>query len=52
MKLIDSYSREAVEFMECSSCAGLGFVEVYYNEYDIVDEPCIECNGNGVIKAL
>lgn len=52
MKLIDSDSREAVEFMECPSCAGLGFNEIYYNEYDIIDAPCYECNGDGVVEAL
>ena len=36
--------------MECPSCDGLGYFEVFYTEFDIHDESCNTCEGTGEIE--
>jgi len=35
--------------MRCPSCDGLGYFEMFYDQYDLHDEPCVECDGTGEI---
>jgi len=49
-KVVDGDSGEAAKFVECPSCLGLGYIEVYQNEHDCMNDLCPTCDGAGVIE--
>lgn len=51
MRIYCPDSGESVEFVECTACGGLGYHEIYINEYDLHDEICGECHGDGVVES-
>jgi DnaJ-class molecular chaperone len=34
----------------CKACDGLGYHDIYQNEYDITEETCELCGGEGEIE--
>ena len=50
MKLTDPDSGEITRFIECEVCQGIGYIEHYTDEYDIYEERCETCGGEGVIE--
>jgi DnaJ-class molecular chaperone len=49
IKLTDPDSGETARFIECEICQGRGYIEHYYDEYDIQEWPCDACGGKGLI---
>ena len=40
---------EPSDQIDCPSCEGRGYHEIYYDVYDCDDEPCARCLGTGLI---
>ncbi len=38
------------ESYPCKSCAGVGSLDVYINEYDLDEVTCTRCDGTGIVK--
>ena len=50
MYLEDKYDLGLEVGMECPRCNGLGYIDHYYNEYDIWSDECLLCDGKGIIE--
>jgi len=46
----DEREMENTPMVECPACDGSGVYERYINEWDIHDEICLRCEGDGKIE--